>query len=301
MAPFLSIIIPTYNSHAVVQLALDSIRQQDFQDYEIIIVDGSSKDNTLGIIKSNQLRDPRIFFVSEVDKGIYDAMNKGIDLARGNWLYFLGSDDRLVGNNVLSQIQSYLLKTSSNLVYGNVILGSKAYDGAFDFEKLLLRNISHQAAFYKRSIFNAVGYYNIEYKMHADWDFNLRAFLYPENRAEYVPITVANFATGGISGGHDKKFLVDRLLPATLTFLDSNPKKIHSLVFYDNFWRLVRNSEIKIQHLKEILQSNTPKSQVLTDVVLFQNKVPRRILQFGLASKLLMFVSYLRHKFTPGK
>src|ERR1700722_16529958 len=102
MSNLLSIIIPTYNSQNTILTALQSIVKQSFDDFEIIIVDGLSNDDTVTIVKNFQ--DDRIKIISELDNGIYDAMNKGIDRAKGDWLYFLGSDDRLYNDTVLEDV-----------------------------------------------------------------------------------------------------------------------------------------------------------------------------------------------------
>ncbi|MEI7505135.1 MAG: glycosyltransferase, partial [Paludibacter sp.] len=101
---------------------MESIISQSFTDFEVHIIDGVSKDNTLEIVKS--FNDKRIQILSEIDNGIYDAMNKGIKLAKGKWLYFLGSDDQLFDSRVLNEIYITSKHTRSKVIYGSVkILG----------------------------------------------------------------------------------------------------------------------------------------------------------------------------------
>src|SRR4249920_3431468 len=102
MNPFFSIIIPTYNSESSLNKTLDSILSQTFTDFEIILTDGVSKDDTIAIAES--YNDSRLKIHSEPDKGVYDAMNKGMSLATGKWLYFIGSDDYLYNDEVLQTI-----------------------------------------------------------------------------------------------------------------------------------------------------------------------------------------------------
>ena len=92
----LSIIVASYNSGKTIQKALESILMQTFQEWECIIVDGVSMDNTLEIIKQYVLKDNRFRYVSEPDNGIYDAFNKGWMMAKGEWIHYLGSDDYLL-------------------------------------------------------------------------------------------------------------------------------------------------------------------------------------------------------------
>src|SRR4028119_177168 len=97
----LSLIIPTFNSSASLPAAIDSIVNQTFKNYELWIIDGNSSDDTVDIIKTYQARYKQIHFISEPDKGTYDALNKGVKLSSGEWIYFLGSDNHLVGDDIL--------------------------------------------------------------------------------------------------------------------------------------------------------------------------------------------------------
>jgi glycosyltransferase involved in cell wall biosynthesis len=212
--PFFSIIIPTYNSALTLSISLDSVLHQNFSNYEVLVMDGASKDETVQIGK--KYNDPRINVFSEPDNGIYDAMNKGIANAKGEWIYFLGSDDRLLNNNVLQDLHRSIQKTRCKVVYGSAKISGEAgwakdgaiYDGEFSLEKLLRTNICHQAMLYHRSIFQKLGNYDLQYRVCADYDFNLRCFA---NYAfAYVPITLSLFNAGGASTTiHDEPFARD--------------------------------------------------------------------------------------------
>src|SRR5690606_10153742 len=102
--PLISIIIPTYNSAKTLRQALTSVVGQTYKKIEVLIIDGCSNDDTLVIVQSYAAEDSRLKWVTEPDNGIYDAMNKGIQLAKGEWLYFLGSDDKLHDEYVLEKI-----------------------------------------------------------------------------------------------------------------------------------------------------------------------------------------------------
>ena len=202
-APFFSVIIPTFNSGRTLSIVLESILHQDFSNFEVLIIDGASKDDTLHIAK--EFNDSRIKVVSEPDSGIYDAMNNGIGLAKGDWIYFLGSDDELTDNEVLQRVANELSGNQCELLYGNVKMYGEAswaesgtiYDGSFTIEKLFTKNICHQAVFYKRELFQRLGVFNIEYKVCADWDFNHRCFANASTR--YFDLVIANFSAGGQS------------------------------------------------------------------------------------------------------
>jgi len=203
----ISIITPTYNSEATVQACIDSVAQQTYRPIEHLFIDGLSTDNTVEIIEAACRKYPHIRLISEKDDGIYDAMNKAMALAHGDYFYFLGSDDRLFQTTTLTELFGDVDEPGHAVIYGNVKVSGgdmkwaregAVYDGAFTFEKLLQRNICHQAMFYPRSLVLRAGLYNPSYKVTADWDYNLRAFsLAP---FQYKNVTVAYYNTTGLSG-----------------------------------------------------------------------------------------------------
>jgi glycosyltransferase involved in cell wall biosynthesis len=213
--PVCSIVIPTYNSDKTLQRALDSVLAQTFPDFEVLVIDGLSTDKTPGMIRDYTARDKRMRFVSEKDLGIYDAMNKGIDLAKGDWVYFLGSDDQLHKNDVLASVFTKKENLSSDVLYGDVYspLFNGIYDGEFDAEKILNRNICHQAIFFRKEVFSRVGKYNLKYKGYADWDHNFRWFFSDGISHRYVATVIADFAAGGFShASEDLVFKRDKVL-----------------------------------------------------------------------------------------
>lgn len=237
-----SIIIPTFNSEATISRVLKSILSQSYTLFEIFIVDGCSKDETLAIIRKYCLQDARVKFISEKDKGTYDAMNKGIDKATGEWIYFLGSDDQLYDNNVLQKIAEASTQANAKVIYGNVRVINDAswakdgdiYDGRFDFKKLVQRNICHQAIFYNRSFLNQFGLrYNLSYRLLADWDFNLQCFA--KTLFHYTDLIIANFYSGGqtTTQNEDVKFSAD-FLKNVFTYFNITPfdKRIDQLPDY---------------------------------------------------------------------
>lgn len=192
-----SIVIPTYNSATIISRALDSIVCQLYSDWEVLIVDGASTDETVRIAQS--YNDSRIRIYSEPDDGIYDAMNKGIINANGEWLYFLGSDDWLLNENVLSEVAP-LLVDSFEVVYGDVEAPqlSERYMGEWTIDKVN-SNRCHQAIFYRNSLFKRNGLYNIKYKVLADYAFNLKWFLQGEVKSKYINKLIAYHSGGGVS------------------------------------------------------------------------------------------------------
>ena len=211
-----SIIIPTYNSGATLAVSLESIAQQGSKDVEVLVMDGISTDNTLEIAGSFQEKIPGLIISSEKDKGIYDAMNKGIDKATGKWMLFLGSDDSFYDREVLENVYKMSIGTSKKVLYGNAhIVGDtgwaqdgELYDGEFDVHKLLNQNICHQAMFYNAAfIKNEVGYFNLNYKKSSDWDFNLRCW--SKMPFQFIDLTIANFVAGGFSTNSNDTAIVE--------------------------------------------------------------------------------------------
>jgi glycosyltransferase involved in cell wall biosynthesis len=229
---FFSIILPTHNSGSTLKTALDSILSQSFIEFELIIIDGLSSDNTSQIVRDHTIGDDRIKYISEGDEGIYDAMNKGIRQATGDWIYFLGSDDSLNNPDVLGKVyESITQNTIGKVFYGNVIISGDTnwacdgdiYDGVFDLDKLMAKNVSHQSVFYNADfIKKEIGFFNKKYTICADWDFNLKCW----SKAEFIfmDLIIANFNAGGESTKYreDKSF-TDDLIPNILAYFNISP------------------------------------------------------------------------------
>jgi glycosyltransferase involved in cell wall biosynthesis len=235
-----SIIIPSFQQSQLLEGALKSIWQQTFKDYEVIIVDGGSRDNTALVAASfNQLP---IQFYSEPDKGIYDAMNKGIARSSGQYLYFMGCDDRFAADDVLNKIFSNSALLENDVIYGDALFSDSntRYDGEFTYFKLLKKNICHQAIFTRRKVFDVLGGFDIRYRIYADWEFNMRWFTADWVKRQYLPLVVANYSASGFSSSlQDEVFfselgaLKKKYFPAIINYLVENQDRpLH--------WRLIR-------------------------------------------------------------
>ena len=215
--PKFSIIIPTYNAAGTLAHCLDSVVNQDYANIEIWLMDGLSTDETLHIARGYQSKYPNLNIVSEKDAGIYDAMNKGIKRCAGQWIYFLGADDTLYNDNVITSVANVSETTAAGVIYGNVKmrgqnqwnLDNVIFNGEYNLEKLLDLTINHQAMFYNKAVFEKCGFYDLKYKTNADYDFNLRC--YAATAFQYVNIIIANFFVGGQSTNFpDNEFHKDR-------------------------------------------------------------------------------------------
>ena len=167
--PKISIITVCLNAVGVIDTAITSVLGQNFLDFEYIVIDGGSKDGTVDLLNKYQQQN-KLRYTSEADGGIYDAMNKGIKMATGEWIYFLGSDDVFFDAGVLQRIFARRFGVAQ-IVYGNVqyLHAGIIYDGPFDQEKISTKNICHQAIFVNRTIFDKTGLFNCRYKISADY------------------------------------------------------------------------------------------------------------------------------------
>lgn len=207
----ISVIIPTYNADKTLSMTLNSLLNQN-ESFEVIVIDGKSRDNTLKILEeyTEKFKEKKIdyIYISEKDSGIYDAMNKGIKKAKGKWLYFLGADD-LVVHGAFEKI-GLKLKKEETIYYGDAYFFKqhRIHLGKFSKFKITRANICHQAIFYPKIIFSKVGYYNLNYKLWADYDFNIRCYV-EKIEFSYTKILVAlyNDETGASSDNEDLDFL----------------------------------------------------------------------------------------------
>lgn len=258
--PFFSIIIPSYNAENSITACLNSIFEQSFTDYEIWVIDGYSTDTTVEILHHYQTRHHQLHFLSEKDKGIYDALNKGIQLAKSDWILCLGSDDTLYDTAVLSKIFRWLvLNPGEKMIYGDVqIIGDnhwakdgERYAGAFSIHKLLHQNICQQSIFYHKNIFKEFGLFNEQYLICADWDFNMKCFAFCQPR--YVELIITRFTTGGLSSTFLQK---DNFL--AYDFVDNYAKyfrlSIYNILFKHHF-QVLLNQSIRLFHQKHFVKS----------------------------------------------
>lgn len=213
----IAVIIPVLNAESTLRRCLDSILNQTYINFEVLIQDGGSSDKTKEIIHDYVCEDKRIRYFNFKDSGIYDAMNKLIPHVKSKWTIFLGSDDYLYNNEVFSDFIRLACK-DYNVFYGNVFIDGNTmwssstvkYDGEFDLKKLLKRNICHQSIFYRTSLFISSSIpYNTNYFISADWDWNLK--LWAKEKFCYIDLIVTRFSAGGLSSGTkiDKAFKAD--------------------------------------------------------------------------------------------
>ncbi|MEJ7848038.1 MAG: glycosyltransferase family 2 protein [Pyrinomonadaceae bacterium] len=205
-----SIILATYNCGQKVENTLRSILSQDKELFELIVMDGASTDGTLGFIRKYE---NDLSLISEKDGGVYQAFNKGIDLAKGKYIYFIGAGDCL-RPGILEQVKGHLPNVSPAFVYGSSYLMKQKVvwmDKEFKISNFFCENICHQSIFYHRSIFDILGKFDTKYKICADWFFNVKCFAHREISKLYIPYVIAEFEEGGLSSEleNDPEFIKD--------------------------------------------------------------------------------------------
>ncbi len=193
MNPLVSIVMATRNCARTLPCAIASIRQYGADRIELLICDAASTDGTVDLIR--QAAD---WWVSEPDRGVYDAMNKAVRHARGAFVYFLGADDALLPGfaEALGELRLY-----RTVYYGDVRLSSNGarYAGAFTAAMLARTNICHQAIFYPRAVFDRRSY-ELRFPRLADWAFNMACWSDPDFEFRYIPHVIAQYNDrGGLS------------------------------------------------------------------------------------------------------
>lgn len=208
--PKISIITVCFNSAKTIEQTILSVINQTYSNIEYIIIDGKSTDGTVDIIKKYQ--DKIAYWVSEPDGGIYDAMNKGIEKATGDYIYFINSGD-YVAVDIFNQIEATLCQ-GYDFIYGRVYMRNtnKLYGKNFNKYSISFQNICHQAILYKRNVLVEMGYFDTNYPILADWVFNIKCFGNKEIRKDYIEAVFADYEGGGVSEtSHDINFDKNRL------------------------------------------------------------------------------------------
>ena len=206
----ITIITATYNSGGTVRNTLESVLEQTYADFEHLIVDGASKDNTLDIVKEYLPRyHGRLRYISEPDKGIYDAMNKGIAMATGDVVGILNSDDFYTANDVLEQVAKVLADESIDAAYGDVhyvdddnLSKCVRYYSSHLFHRSWMRfgfMPAHPSFYCRRSVYKRFGTFDLSYKVAADFENLLRLIFVHRIRTRYIPKDFVTMRTGGIS------------------------------------------------------------------------------------------------------
>lgn len=218
MNPKISVITVVYNRSSVIGNCIDSVKSQNYKNYEHIIIDGLSNDGTKNVI--NNKLDPHIRFLSEADAGIFDAVNKGLRIATGNIIAVLNSDDYYFSADIFSSVVSEFSSGKYDMVFGNVQFVREPYGivvrnyNSMIFTKGLIEYgfmPAHPAIFMSSSLIKKSGFYNTKYKIAGDFDYIARVFKLNDVRFKAVDKVFAQMIVGGVStSGFRSKILLNK-------------------------------------------------------------------------------------------
>ena len=222
-----SIITVCYNAQSTIEKTIQSVISQTYDNIEFIIIDGKSTDKTLDII--NKYKEKIHVIISEKDKGIYDAMNKGIKNSTGDILYFLNADDRLYTTKTIDKINSVFIDNPQyEIIYGKAAFVNipKDFPKRFINRKfgynskldLLIQSNPQQCIFAKKQVFDKVGIFNTNYKICSDYDWFLRCFN-KKIPMKYKDIIIVNYNCQGLSFHIKDNVILEKLKVA---FINSN-------------------------------------------------------------------------------
>ncbi len=208
--PSITVIMSVLNGEKFVADAIQSVINQTYPNIQYVIVDGSSADATVDIIK--KYSDKIAYWSSERDKGIYDAWNKALKQAKGDWITFIGADDFFLNNNVVEAMIPYLnkaIETGHTYVYGKIqqlaadmsvieTLGKDWNDCRDGFSKEM--TLAHSCSFHHKSMFERNGNFDDSFRIAGDYEFLLREYCVNKEFAFFADVDVSAMRSGGISG-----------------------------------------------------------------------------------------------------
>lgn len=207
----ISVVTINYNNSDGLEKTLASVKaQNNLEAFEHVIIDGGSTDNSLSIAHNYVKYNDNVIFQSERDRGVYDAMNKGLKLATGEFVAFLNSGDTFTSRTCLSLITKKLMEEpETDFLYGDIsIINDNGMrlrhwkSGSFSKFKLYFGWIPpHPMTTIRKTILNSYGNFDQRYKIAADYDLMLRVLMLRELKITYFPKTIVNMDAGGISNG----------------------------------------------------------------------------------------------------
>lgn len=228
----LSIITINRNNAIGLEKTMQSVASQTFREFEFIVIDGASADGSVEVIKRLESQFAHLKWVSEPDKGIYNAMNKGIRMATGEYIQILNSADCLAANDVAERMLATLEDAGSpNILYGNMIKcysdGRKVVDKCFAGQEITMLGmytgtLNHDPAYIRRDLFEKYGYYDESLKIVSDWKWYLKAIILGVETPQYVDLDITLFDMTGISETNkeldktERKAVLEQMFPKTI-------------------------------------------------------------------------------------
>ena len=228
----LSIITINRNNAIGLEKTMRSVVSQTFKDLEYIVVDGASTDDSVDVIKNLESEFNHLKWVSEPDSGIYNAMNKGIRMASGEYIQILNSADCLAASDVTGRMLAALEKAGNpSIFYGNMVKcfpdGNSIVDKSFAGQEITMLGmytgtLNHDPAYIRRDLFKKYGYYDESLKIVADWKWYLQAIILGGEKPQYTDVDVTLFDMMGISETNkeldktERKQVLEQLFPSAV-------------------------------------------------------------------------------------
>ena len=229
----ISVITAAYNSASTLCDTIESVIKQSYNDCEHVIVDGNSKDNTIDILKEYEEKNgKRLCWISESDRGIYDAMNKGIQMASGDVIGILNSDDFFTSDDVLTKVAKEFESDSElEAIYGDIHFVTAGatlsnpgkctrYYSSAMFRSWLLRfgfMPAHPSFYVRREVYEKYGLYDLDFRTSSDFEMMVRLFGKNRIKAKYIPMDFVTMRAGGEStAGMEAKKKVNRDIASSL-------------------------------------------------------------------------------------
>jgi len=254
----ISIITICRNAELSIEKTIQSVVGQTYLKIQYVIIDGKSNDKTLDIVEKYKKNISKI--VSESDKGIYDAMNKGIKLATGDIIYFLNAGDKIHNSKVIENVVRKFKENNCDLLYGNVLLfeGNKKsptyYKNQDNIDELFLvnDNVCHQSIFAKKNLFKKYGFFDLDFPICADFKWFLKLFLEKKVIKKHIDLVVADYLLGGVSS-NETKFKLEhyRILSQYFTTL--------KIIFY----KLLSKTRSKSRYYTRLEKMSYGKKRIL--------------------------------------
>ena len=233
----ISIITVVRNNASTIKDTIDSVLKQTYSNVEYIVIDGSSTDGTIEIIQGYKKYIKK--FISEKDKGVYDAMNKGINLATGDVIGLLNGDDVYFDETVLQNVANAFKKNESDCVYGDLYYVERnnldevvRYWKSSKFKKGSFArgwHPPHPTFFLKKEVYSKYGLYDIEMKVSADFDLMLRLLEKYNITSHYLPTILVRMRTGGMSNKTIKNIIISN--QSILRSFDKYKIKINKFMY----------------------------------------------------------------------
>lgn len=226
----LSIITINRNNAIGLEKTIQSVAAQTFNEFEYIIIDGCSNDGSVDVIKNNDSPFAHLRWISEPDSGIYNAMNKGIQMATGDYIQILNSGDVLVAPDVTERMISAMKTSDASILYGNMIkkdystgkIIGKSGEVAYSLLQYYSSTMNHDCCYIRRDLFDEYGLYDESLKIVSDWKWFLQVIGLGCVKPQYVDIDVTIFDAGGISESNldlrnnERRQVLEDVLPTAI-------------------------------------------------------------------------------------